>query len=188
MDQYSDWELVRRARQGETAAFEALVRRYERPVIHFCLRMVQSREDAEDIAQESFVRVYRSLGRLRPKAQFATFLFTVVRNYTLNYLRNGRKHTGPGRQPLEDDTARAAAHEGPLQQAQAGEAAALLDQALERLTPEHREVLVLRELQGMDYATIAKVAGCRIGTVKSRLARAREQLRDKLVELGGGAI
>ncbi|MBI5094373.1 MAG: sigma-70 family RNA polymerase sigma factor [Candidatus Hydrogenedentes bacterium] len=84
----SDWELVARAQSGDLQAFAELVSRYQTPVIHFCRRMVGSLQDAEDLAQDSFVRVYRYLPRLRPEAKFSTVVFGMARNLTLNYLRD----------------------------------------------------------------------------------------------------
>ncbi len=192
MNGATDWELVEQARSGDADAFAELVRRYQQAVIHFCRRMVGSLEDAEDIAQDSFVRVYRHLPRLRPKAKFSTVLFGIARNLTLNFIRDANRRgrsvtqsTTPGDETdrrVRDDTLR------PDRAARLQEIGALVEQAMAALSPEHREVLLLRELQGLDYGTIARVIKCRNGTVKSRLARAREQLRVRLTELTGGQL
>lgn len=188
MSEYSDWELVAMAKDGDMEAFTELTRRYERPVVHFCQRMVKSREDAEDIAQESFVRVFRYLNRLTPSAKFSTLLFGIARNLTLNFIRDaGRRGRGvtyslsdeEGQERvLEDETMR------PDEDARVNEISAMIQDGLAMLSPKHREVLILRELNGMDYATIADIVKCRKGTVKSRIARAREQLRQNLESLG----
>lgn len=190
MSEYSDWDLVARANEGDSDAFAELVERYHRPVVHFTQRMVGSREDAEDIAQESFVRVYRYLHRLEPQAKFSTLLFGISRNLALNFLRDsGRRGRGVTYSltdrdnqdiPLEDETLR------PDRLARLSEIEQRVEEGIMKLSPKHREVLVLRELQGLDYASIAKIVKCRKGTVKSRIARAREQLRAVLDE-GGGA-
>jgi RNA polymerase sigma-70 factor (ECF subfamily) len=188
MSELSDWQLVDRARSGELDAFAELVRRYQAPLVHFCRRMVGSPEDAEDLAQESFVRVYRYLGRLRPEARFSTVLFGMARNLTLNFLRDsnrrGRGITEPLTRedgsdcPVEDDATR------PDRSARLREIEAYIERGLSRVSPEHRAILILREIEGLDYDAIAEVLKCRKGTVKSRLARARDQLRAKIVELG----
>lgn len=190
MSEYSDWDLVARASDGDAAAFAELVERYHRPVVHFTQRMVGSREDAEDIAQESFVRVYRYLHRLEPQAKFSTLLFGISRNLALNFLRDtGRRGRGVTYSltdrdnqdiPLEDESLR------PDRIARLNEIEQRVEEGIMKLSPKHREVLVLRELQGLDYASIAKIVKCRKGTVKSRIARAREQLRT-LLEEGGSA-
>ena len=189
MSEVSDWELVAQARAGNMDAFAALVRRYETPLVHFCLRMAGSLEDAQDIAQDSFVRVYRYLDRLRPDAKFSTVLFGMARNLTLNFLRDsGRRGRGVTQSLTRDDeTEQLVTDEDqrPDRKARLTEIEELIERALGMISPEHREVLVLREIQGMDYETIGEIIQCRAGTVKSRIARAREQLRLKLSELGG---
>ncbi|MDP7640467.1 MAG: sigma-70 family RNA polymerase sigma factor [Candidatus Hydrogenedentes bacterium] len=187
-----DWELVARAKAGDMDAFAELVTRYERPVVHFCQRMVGSRQDAEDIAQESFVRVYRYLDRLAPAAKFSTLLFGIARNLALNFIRDsGRRGRGVTRSLTSDDQQEQLIedeHLRPDRSARLKEIEEMIESGLALLSPEHREVLVLRELQGMDYSSIAKVVKCRKGTVKSRIARAREQLRLHMEELGGEAL
>jgi RNA polymerase sigma-70 factor (ECF subfamily) len=190
MSEFSDWDLIERARSGDMAAFSELVRRYERPVVHFCQRMIGSREDAEDLAQDSFVRVYRYLERLTPTAKFSTLLFGIARNLTLNFIRDsGRRGRGRGttfsltddentERSLGDDSLR------PDRAARLHEIDAMLEDGMAMLSPKHREVLVLRELNGLDYSTIAKIVKCRKGTVKSRIARARDQLRLHLERMG----
>lgn len=192
LSELPDWDLVKRAQSDDMDAFAELVHRYQTPVVHFCRRMTGSAEDAEDLAQDAFVRLHRYLHRLKPKAKFSTALFGIARNLTLNFLRDsGRRGRGKTQSLTREDRTQVLVEDEahrPDREARRGEIQALLEQALEMLSPEHREVLVLREMQGLDYDAIAQVMGCRRGTVKSRLARAREQLRDRLHELGGDAI
>ncbi|MBI2434401.1 MAG: sigma-70 family RNA polymerase sigma factor [Candidatus Hydrogenedentes bacterium] len=184
MSQNDDWELVARAQAGDTTAFTELVRRYQVPLVHFCQRMVGSLQDAEDLAQDAFVRLHRHLNRLRPDARFSTVLFGIARNLTLNHLRDSRRRGRHQALPL-DEQVRAPGGDNPGHRARLEEIETLLKAGLDSLSAEHREVLVLRELQGLDYESIAQVVRCRKGTVKSRIARAREQLRLRLLELGG---
>ncbi|MFP6598025.1 MAG: sigma-70 family RNA polymerase sigma factor [Candidatus Hydrogenedentota bacterium] len=188
MSDRSDWDLVALANDGDMDAFAELTRRYQRPVIHFCQRMVKSREDAEDIAQESFVRVFRYLDRLTPSAKFSTLLFGIARNLTLNFIRDaGRRGRGVTYSIYEDDEQERVLEDESLRPdraARLNEIESMIDEGLSMLTPKHREVLVLRELNGLDYTTIAEIVRCRKGTVKSRLARARQQLRQNLEDLG----
>lgn len=189
MSEHSDWDLVAHARDGDMDAFAELTRRYERPIVHFCQRMVRSREDAEDIAQESFVRVYRYLDRLKPSAKFSTLLFGIARNLALNFIRDsGRRGRGVTFSLTDDDN-----QERPLiderhrpdRSVRLREIETMIEEGIAQLSPKHREVLVLRELQGLDYNSIAEIVKCRKGTVKSRIARAREQLRIRLEAMGG---
>lgn len=189
MSEHSDWELVARAQDGDMDSFSELVERYERPITNFCQRMVLSREDAEDLAQESFVRIHRYLHRLTPSAKFSTLLFGISRNLTLNFIRDsGRRGRGVtysltdenmAEKSLEDESFR------PDRAARVHEIGQMIEEGLALLSPKHREVLVLRELNGLDYNSIAEIVKCRKGTVKSRIARAREQLRLHMGRLGG---
>ncbi len=192
MRSVTDWELIEQAKSGQIDAFDHLVRRYEAPTINFCLRMVGRREDAEELAQETFVRVYRHLNRLEPRAKFSTVLFGIARNLSLNHIRNQKRRgrdmtTSLSNQegdemPVLDDSQR------PDQAAHIDELRELIEKALAMLNTDHREVLVLREMQGLDYSAIGEIIGCRPGTVKSRIARAREQLRLRVLELGGDVL
>lgn len=189
MTSVEDWDLALRAAEGDINAFAVLVNRYQGPVIRFCYRMAGSMADAEDVGQETFVNLYRSLGRLRRESAFSTVVFCYARNAMLNHLRNaGRRrrrleafqqeNAGAGVDPARPDV-----------RAQAADAAALLETGVAALPAEFREVFVLREFQGLDYQGIAAVVGCPVGTVRSRLARAREQLRASLADAyGDGAL
>lgn len=188
MNDTDDWELVARAKAGDMESFAVLVRRYQGPVVHFCQRMTGTVEDAEDIAQECFVRLHRYLNRLEPQAKFSTVLFGMARNLTLNHLRDTKRRGRGMSDPLDNRPIAADALTQPDRKAHISEIESLLQRAMELLSPEHREVLLLREIQGMDYDTIAATVKCQKGTVKSRIARAREQLRAKLVEIGGDIL
>lgn len=186
MAERDDWELVAQAQQGDLHAFAALVARYQTPVVHFCQRMTGSIEDAEEVAQECFVRLFRHLARLEPQARFSTVVFGIARNLALNHLRDRGRRGRHLARPLEQaPESRADAQAAPDRQARLREIEAALEAAIGQLSAEHREVLLMREMQGMDYETIAGIAGCRVGTVKSRLARARDQLRMRLEAMGG---
>ena len=185
MNDAGDWQLVSRAQDGDMNAFAELVRRYEQAVMHFCVRMVGSRQDAEELAQDSFVRVYRHLGRLTPRAKFSTLLFGIARNLALNQIRDARRRGRDRTQPLDARLPDPDHGHRPDRAAQLHEIETVLEQGIARLSPEHREVLVLRELQGLDYEAISRICKCRKGTVRSRLARARGQLRLRLEQLGG---
>ena len=180
MHELDDWELVARTRAGDVDAFAVLVRRYQGPVISFCWRMLGSTQDAEDVAQECFVRLHRHIHRLEPRARFSTVLFGIARNLALNYLRDARRRGRDTAAHLNETVVVPESGDRPDQQARLKEIESALEQALAALSTDHREVLVLREFQGLDYESIAKVLGCRVGTVRSRLHRARLELRDAL--------
>jgi len=188
MSEMDDWALVGRAQTGDTDAFALLVIRYQRPVVHFCRRMLASEQDAEDVAQEVFMRLHRSLGRLRPDAKFSTALFGIARNLSLNFIRD-MKRRGRGKgQTLESAPELAAAARLPSEEVHRKEVEAHIEMAMAALSEDHRMALHLREAEGLDYDAIAQIMKCRRGTVKSRLARAREQLRQHLINQGGDIL
>jgi RNA polymerase sigma-70 factor (ECF subfamily) len=133
--------------------------------------------------------VFRYLDRLTPQAKFSTVLFGMARNLTLNFIRDQRRRGRDRIQSLvrDDESDRLVVDESyrPDRAAHLRELEGLIERALQKLSPDHREVIILREMQGLDYEAVAEVIGCRKGTVKSRLARAREQLRLRLMEMGG---
>lgn len=184
MREADDWILVARARAGDDAAFRELVMRYRDPVVRFCYRMVRGRQDAEDLAQETFVRVHRHLNRLTPRARFSTVIFGIARNLTLNHLRDAGRRGRSFAESLGDRPCADREVTRPDRRAHADELGRLIEEGVNRLSQEHREILLLREVEDLDYEAIADVLGCRKGTVKSRLARAREQLRQHLLALG----
>ena len=167
-------------------AFTKIVQRYQRPIIGFCYQMTGSQPDAEDAAQETFVRLYKALHRLRPEKPFSTVLFSIARNSTLNHIRSRNRHqkriTAFKQEQNAPDTSQ------PDKRAQAGDIARALEKALETLPLEYKEALILREYQGFDYQHIANILACPVGTVRSRLARAREQLRSQLLAYGDNAL
>lgn len=184
MSENEDWALVARAQAGDSDAFARLVKHYQRPVIRFCYRMLGSEHDAEDVAQEVFIRLHRCLARLTPGAKFSTILFGIARNLVLNHIRDMKRRGRGKSMPLDGrpdlvDRARLPSHAAHLKDVECH-----IEAALAELSEDHRAILHLREREGMDYDAIAEILGCRKGTVRSRLARAREQLRRHLIDHG----
>ncbi|MGE5235848.1 MAG: RNA polymerase sigma factor [Acidobacteriota bacterium] len=180
---------LERARAGDEAAFEILVSRHERTVWLVARRLLGHDDEALDAAQDTFLRVFRALPRFRGEATFRTWVIGIAINVCRNRLASAERRrsrlneelirtdpaTGrPAERPLPDPSP------GPEAATHAGELRAALDKALASLTTEHREVVVLREVEGLDYEELGRVLGCRVGTVKSRLARARAALRAAL--------
>ncbi|MFH1176892.1 MAG: sigma-70 family RNA polymerase sigma factor [Acidobacteriota bacterium] len=176
-----------RFRAGDGLAFERLVSRREREVFNLAWRMLGSRDDALDATQETFLRVFRSLPGFRAEATFRTWVFGIALNVCRNQLASAA--TRARRQSLRlvgDDPGEEPApvisdpRPGPEALAKGRELRQALEAALARLSEEHREILLLRELEGLDYVELARVLACAPGTVKSRLARARAALREEL--------
>lgn len=180
-----DNKLAKRAASGDSAAFERLVKTYESRVYTMAYRMTGNHEDASDLTQDAFIRVWRSLDSFKGEAKFSTWLYRVVSNLCADY---GRKRARTYELPLDEE----GEHEitlpdvryEPDRMLENKEVGASITQAVDTLSPEHREIFIMREIYDMTYAAIADALGIEEGTVKSRLFRARENLRDILTHSG----
>lgn len=164
---------VARARAGDTAAFAALVRRHQDRVFGFILRMLDTRDEAMELTQDVFVKAWQALPGWRPEARFSTWLLQIARNAALDQLRRRRVVQFA---PLDDGMDVADTAPGPEARYASRQRQALLENALQQIAAEHREILLLREVEDLSYAELAAVLGIAEGTVKSRLARARAAL------------
>lgn len=182
MDTHDDVALAGRARDGDRRAFGELVRRHQDRVFRFLLRLTGSRDDAHDLAQEAFLRAWQALPGWRPEAKFATWLFGIARNAAIDLLRRrGVVETIAAENlPERPDTS-----SEPFARLDATQRLALLERALAALSPEHREILLLREVENMPYDEIALTLAVGEGTVKSRLARARTAVMQEFRRLAG---
>ena len=181
----TEQELVRAAAGGDTEAFERLVRTYENKIYHLALRMCGSADEAADIAQEAFLAAWRGLPSFRGEAGFATWLYRLTSNAAIHYLRRQKKQRGD--MSLDDEELGLdAVDSGPSPQetAEGSELRSAVAAGFNQLSEGHRQVLVLREIQGLSYEEIASVLELDIGTVKSRISRARSSLRKILLENG----
>jgi len=176
-----DATLVHRFLAGEERAFQVIVERYQTRLLNFVYRTIGDRERAEDLVQEAFIRVYRHLHRFDDTKKFSTWVYTIASNLAKNELRNRSRSPMVLFQQLtgmrDDDEDRALDFEDhgdrPDDVFRKRHVRALVDAAVERLPKHHREVFVLRELEGKSYEEIADITATNLGTVKSRLNRAR---------------
>lgn len=178
-------ELVRAAAKGDEDAFGQLVRLYENKVYHLALRMCGNEEDAADVAQEAFLAAWRALPSFRGEAGFATWLYRLTSNAAIDHLRRTKRQKAEA--PLDDEELGVNAVEsgpGPQEAAEGAELRDLVAQGLRQLSDDHRQVLVLREIQELSYEEIAGALGLDLGTVKSRISRARGALRKILLQSG----
>jgi RNA polymerase sigma factor (sigma-70 family) len=179
---------VARCRSGDAAAFEALVHRHEGEIYRLCLRLLGDREDATEATQETFLRVYRSLPRFRGDAAFRTWTWGIAVNVCRNRVKTVAARIAARCEPVVGENEDGEVVElpltdsnpGPEAAAYGGELRRALLRALGAISSDHREILVLREIEGLEYHELAGVLGCAEGTVKSRLARARGALRHAL--------
>ena len=181
MTREEEYAVIRRVCAGDTDAFEALVTAYQKQVYNLALRTVGNEEDAADMTQEAFLRAYRSLGSFRGDSKFSVWLYRIVSNVCLDFLRSkSRKPTLS--LSMEDDDG----EETQLDIADESQSPELLlersltrdavRRGLDALPPDYRQILLLREIQGLSYDEISLALDLEVGTVKSRIFRARKKL------------
>jgi len=183
--------MARVARGGQDA-FEVLLERYENAVTTFCYAFVRNRDLAEDLAQEAFLRVYRSAPRYKPLAKFTTWLYRIAANLCINELNKGRLRRAvsleepAGPNPDGSRIVERIAADGrlPLSQAELREAHSLVERAIDRLPDDQRTTLVMVEYHNLSYREIAEILGVTVSAIKMRVKRARESLREMLKFMG----
>lgn len=188
----SDLLLVERTVAGDARAFELLVIKYQRRIQRLIGRMVRDSDLVEDIAQETFIRAYRALHQFRGDAQFYTWLYRIAVNTAKKFLLDLKRNPVISESSLksadeEDETSRAGneptTDETPESVLAAREIAAVVNAAMEALPEDLRQAVTLREIEGLTYEEIAQVMDCPIGTVRSRIFRAREAISAKVKPL-----
>lgn len=181
-----DAQLMLRVRNGCPESFTALLHRYRLPVTHYLFRMVQSRAIAEELAQEVFLRVYRSRASYEPTAKFTTWLFRIATRLALNWLRDGKKERqqesldeqGVGGMARQVEDKRPSVEQLLLREAELRE----IRLAIDRLPPKQRAAILMHKYEELEYSQIAAVLGCSESAVKSLLFRAYETLRMRLAQ------
>ncbi len=187
--QGDDLAAVEKASAGDSDAFEVLVRKHQGWVVTLAYRMLGNHADAEDMAQEIFLKAYRALPQFERKSTFSTWLYTIATNHCLNQLESRRRRprlqemnesprTEGNPRPLEDRVSDPAP--GADRVVEQADLRRLLQAELLRLTPGHRAILVLRDIQGLSYEEVGGLLGLSPGTVRSRLHRARMKLKERL--------
>ena len=184
----SELDLVRRCQAGDTEAFDELVTRNRTRVFSMIYNMVHSEQDAWDLAQDSFLKAWKSIERFRGQSSFYTWVYRIVMNVTIDWLR--KKHVKGAGAEFDDATLLKEvdpasktvpkAEALPYETMERGEIRARIDQAIAQLSPEQRAVILMKEIEGMQYHEIAEALGCSIGTVMSRLFYARKKLQNLL--------
>ena len=182
----SDHEVVLHCQRGQLRAYELLVTRYRQKVYSLAYTMVRNEQDATDIAQEAFVRAWNGIKKFKNDSSFYTWIYRITTNLCIDFVRKReRRPTTSFEEEIDPDTSASVAeppstNPSPRDEVLRGELRDQIDAALRELSPEHQAVVRLREFDGMDYAEIAKVMKCSIGTVMSRLHYARKHLQKLL--------
>ena len=188
----SDQDVVLRARSGQESAYRELVRRYERPIFALLFRMVRDRELSEDLAQETFVKALNAIDSYRPEFKFSSWIFKIANNAAIDHLRRRELDTlsldgSPHAETPEAMQATAlqigARQESPLDIVEAKELGGTIEEAIAALRPEYRSCILLRHVEGRPYEEIAEILNLPLGTVKTYIHRARNELRHSLAHL-----
>src|SRR3954469_6934071 len=187
----SETDLVKRCQEGDSEAFDELVTRYRTRVFGMIYNMVHNEQDAWDLAQDSFIKAWKSIGRFRGQSSFYTEIYRIVMNGTIDWVRK-KQVKGSGAefddaiQLKEIDPASKTVPKPdalPFERIQQGEIRSQIDKAIAQLSPEHRAVILMKEIEDMQYHEIAEALGCSIGTVMSRLFYARKKLQTLLKDV-----
>lgn len=186
----SEKSLLKKAKSGDVEAFEKLIEEHQGKVFNIAYRMIGNFDDAHDMAQEVFIRVYRSLATFKEQASFSTWIYRITKNVCLDELRKRKNknilYIDEDIKLDEGDISRQleSQDETPEIQLERKELKSTIKKAIDALQHDHRLVVILRDIQGFSYEEISKILDCPEGTVKSRINRARKSLRDILKSNG----
>ena len=187
-----DADVAALARQGREDAFRELVRRYERPVFSLIFRMVRDRETAEDLSQETFIKVLNHIDRYRPEFKLSSWLFKIANNVTIDFLRkkqldtvsmDGSPHAATASEVEATSFDIQVRQESALEEMESRELGSAIERAIAKLRPEYRSCILLRHVEGRSYEEIASILELPLGTVKTYIHRARHELRRELEHL-----
>lgn len=176
-------ELVKKAQKGDLRAFEQLVEQYHARIYNIALGIMGNPHDAEDAAQNALIKIYRAVGDFKFQSKLSTWIYRITTNVCMDEMRKRKRSKSVSSDDLPED-AFGADHATPEAHALSQESIADLKCAIACLKDEHRKVIVLRDINGFSYEEIADITKCSVGTVKSRISRARTALKDTLVSSG----
>lgn len=189
-DNSAEWAeeqaLVNRARAGDLAAYDELIRRYQERIYATVYHMTSNHEDANDLAQESFIKAYQSLKSFKGDSSFFTWLYRIAVNKTINFLKQRRKRIHLSLNDLDfnvehdPDLVSLVSEHTPRHEAKLAELQEKLNEAMQKLSEPHRLVVTLHDVQGLSHEEIGQIMNCNTGTVRSRLFYARQQLQAHL--------
>lgn len=187
-----DADVVALAQKGRERAFREIVRRYERPVFALVFRMVRDRETAEDLAQDAFIKVLNHIDKYQPEFKLSSWLFKIAHNVTIDHLRrrklptvsmSGSPHASSSEEIEASSFDIGDQGESALEELESRELGTAIEQAIGKLRPEYRSCILLRHVEGGSYEEIAATLDLPLGTVKTYIHRARNELRDALQHL-----
>ncbi len=181
-----DWAIVQQVQAGNVGAFDQLVQKYREQIFSVIYNMTSNREDASDLTQDAFIKAFQAIGRFQGKSAFFTWLYRIAINTTMTFLKKrGRRRfinyenineEAHSSEIVEKLTAKNRSEKGAIVQ----ELQEKLNESLQRLSPKHRTVVILHEIEGLEHAEIAEITKTSVGTVRSRLHYAKQQLQSYL--------
>jgi len=175
--------LIQKSQVGDIKSFEILVEAYQKKAFNIAYRMLGNLEDANDVTQEALVKVYKYLPKFKGDSKFSTWLYSIVTNTSIDYMRKNRKADVVYLDKKEDDKMKKEIPDNtnsPEQLLEKNEIKRVIHDSINKLSREHRTVIILRDIQGFSYEEIANILNCSVGTVKSRISRARGNLKSIL--------
>lgn len=190
--QLTDQQVVELARKGKESAYRELIGRYQRPVFSLIYRLVRDREKAEDLAQDTFIKVLNAIGRYDPAFKFSSWIFKIAHNTALDHLRRkepetlslqGSPHARTDAEIEASTITPESGDENPEQYTSSKEVGAVIEAAIGRLRPEYRTAIILCHVEGRAYEEIAQIMDVPLGTVKTYIHRARNELKKELEHL-----
>lgn len=181
-----DWAIVQNVQAGNVASFDRLVERYRERIYSIIYNLTSNAEDASDLSQETFIKAFSSIHKFRGKSSFYTWIYKIAVNTTLTFLKKRNKRRFISYEQIDEEvssseifeklTAKTRSEKGVLLH----ELQETLNESLQKLSAKHRAVIVLHDIEGLDHAEVSKIVGCSVGTVRSRLHYAKQQLRASL--------
>lgn len=187
----NDSELIRSFKEGNDVAFERIVLKYQDRIFNLCYRFLGNMQEAEDVAQDVFIKVFKALKRFRSESSFYTWIYRITVNTcknrikSLDYRRLKKKIQLPDETYTESNRIAAAvmSNDSPAESMEKKERMKQIQTAINKLPPDQKAVIVLRDIEGFSYDEISEITGHKLGTVKSKLSRARNDLRNKLMRI-----
>jgi len=180
-------KLIKKCAQGDIEAFEELILKYEKTAYNIALKMIRNQDDAMDISQEAFIKVFKSIKTFNFEASFSTWLYRIVTNTCLDFLRKNSKRSYSLNNPINTE-------DGEIQREipdvsnntedifEKQLTKELVHKAINKLEDNHKAVIILRDIEGFSYEEISQILDCSLGTVKSRISRARNNLKNIIIE------
>lgn len=186
-----DWLIVQRVQAGNVGAFDQLVQKYREPIFSVIYNMTSNREDASDLTQETFIKAFQAIARFKGKSSFFTWIYRIAINTSMTFLKKRNRRRFISYEKIDEEVSSSEIFERLTAKNRSEKGALLselqekLNDALQKLSPKHRTVVILHEIEGLEHSEIAEITKVSVGTVRSRLHYAKQQLQSYLQDYIG---